>query len=518
MLLRTLLLLCFVFTSLLSKGQNEDSLVFTTFYYDDGSKSSEGYLKAGLPEGYWKSYYANGQLKTEGNRKNYQLDSLWTFYSEDGAKTVEISYKQDKKNGPKRTYKDAKVVRLDNFIEDKIENFSITYFSSGKIKKEIPFVEDNKNGLGYEFNENGTVITLLTYKNDVLTKKRSINRNDENGQKQGSWMDFHANRSTKVEGPYINDLKNGYWKYYTSKGNLIKVEKWIMGVLQENAQEVAKIDIRTELSPTTGNVVFKGAYRNDIEEGVHRIYDEDGNVISSKIFENGTALFEGIIDDQGRKQGPWKEFYPSGELKSKGDYKDNLKIRNWVYYFIDGKIEQTGDYRRGKPEGVWTWYFENRQVRISEEYVDGLEDGPSIEYNDTGAVIAQGNFIEGFKDGEWIYEVNDHKEVGKYFDDQRTGIWRHYYNSKLIIFEGIYENGLENGLHTYYYSNGQVKRRGKYSGGKKEGIWEYFRADGTKIITIEYLAGKEIKYNGEKISYGRRLDRELAKENKEENP
>lgn len=518
MLLRTLLLICFVFASLLSKSQTKDSLVFTTYFYDGGTKSSEGFLKDGQPEGYWKSFYQNGQIKTEGNRENYLLDSLWGFYSEEGKKIVEISYKEGKKHGPRKSYENEKVIRIDHYLEDNIEGISQQFFPEGQLKRELPYKKDKKEGQGFEYEINGRIITLLNYKADVLTKKRSINQIDDLGQKQSTWMTFYKNRALKVEGPYINDLKNGYWKFYTSKGNLIKVEKWIMGILQENAEEVAKIEIIQKLNPKTGELAFKGSYRNGKEEGVHRVYDENGNVISSIIYENGIVLFEGIVDDQGRKQGPWKEFYTDGKLKSKGEYKDNLKIRKWEYYFTNGKIEQEGSYLRGRAEGEWIWYHKNRQILRQEEYVDGFRDGPFVEYGDTASVITQGSYIEGLKDGEWIYQLNDYREKGSYFDGLRTGEWTHYQKTEtgeIVIFSGIYENGLENGLHVYYYNNGKEKRRGKYSAGKKEGIWDYYQKNGKKLISIEYAGGVEIKYNGEKISYGRRLDRELAKEAKQ---
>jgi antitoxin component YwqK of YwqJK toxin-antitoxin module len=512
MLLRTLLILPFVLASLLLSSQNTDSLEFKTYFYEGGAKSSEGYLKNGKPEGYWRSYYRNGKLKTEGNRKSYALDSVWSFYAQSGEKTVEITYQKGVKQGLTRTFKNQKVIREDNFVDDKIEGFSKEFFPSGELKNELPYKKNQKQGVGFEYDKSGKIITLNTYKANVLVKQRKINREDEQKQKQGMWMTFHKNRKVAIEGPYVNNLKNGYWKFYKSDGNLIKVEKWIMGVLQENASEVAKIEIKTTLNPETGTIATRGSYRNGEKEGVHREYDENGNVIGSKIYEKGFVLFEGIIDEQGRKQGPWKEFFRTGELKAEGKYKDDLKIRKWVYYYINGKVEQSGDYLRGKPEGIWKWYFEDGQVLLEEEYVDGLEDGPSVEYSDTSTVIAKGNYIEGLKDGEWFYQVNDYKEIGKYFDGQRTGTWTHYFDTDKVRFKGDYENGLESGFHVYYYDNEQVERRGKYAGGLKEGIWEYFEPDGTRTITIEYSAGVETKYNGEKISYGRRLDREIAKE------
>jgi uncharacterized protein len=46
----------------------------TQFRYPNGKVSSEGVLLNGKPEGYWKSYYEDGVLKSEGNRVGSQLD------------------------------------------------------------------------------------------------------------------------------------------------------------------------------------------------------------------------------------------------------------------------------------------------------------------------------------------------------------------------------------------------------------------------------------------------------------
>lgn len=513
MLLRVCLTQALVASCLLSFSQKEknDSLQFTTYYFESGGRSSEGYLREGRPDGYWKSYYRNGNLKAEGNRKNFLLDGPWIFYTEDGEKTVEINYVENQKNGLQKTFREDKVVKEETYVEDKLQGFSRHYyFPGGELEREVPFVNGQANGEGYEYNKQGRIITLLTYKAGVLTKKQSINRTDQQEQKQGIWMTFFPNRKVESEGPYVNDLKHGYWKFYQPNGNLKRVEKWVMGVLQENAAEVAKVEIKREIDPNTGKLAFKGAYRNGKPEGVHRQYNEEGEVISSKIYKDGIVLFEGIVDEQGRKQGPWKMYYTTGNLKAEGSYKDNLKVGKWLYYYMDGRVEQTGNYMNGLPDGLWTWTYENGQTWREEEYVMGEEDGPSVEYSDSGSVIAQGEYIEGFKEGKWVFEINDHREEGEYFEGERKGKWKYYYlhNDKLA-FEGEYESGLENGTHIFYYPDGNVKRRGNYSAGKKDGLWEYFNETGERIITIEYEDGEDVKYNGEKIRYGRRLDREL---------
>ncbi len=522
MILKTLPAVALILLGLCLSGgsalaQSDSSLRDTTYYYEGGAKSSEGYLRNGQPDGYWKSYYRNGNLKAEGNRENFKLDGPWIFYSEEGEKVVEINYEDGQKNGLRKTFSEGNVMKEETFVDDKLQGFTREYFVTGELQREIPFVDGKEKGQGYEYEKDGRIITLLTYKNGVLTKKQSINRYDKLEQKQGLWMAFFDNRKLREEGPYVNGLKNGYWKYYQANGNLKRVEKWVMGVLQENAQETAKIDVKRTINPQTGKLAFKGAYRNGKPDGVHRNYDDEGNVESAKIYDYGVLLFEGILDDQGRRQGKWKEYYPTGELKSEGEYKENLKVKKWVYYYIDGQIEQTGNYLRGLTDGVWTWFYPNGETWREEEYVVGDEDGPSIEYSDSGQVIAQGNYVEGFRDGKWTFEINDHREEGSFFEGERTGKWKHYYlKNNQLRFEGSFENGLENGMHTFYFPDGKLKKRGPYLAGQKDGIWEYYDENGARIITIEYESGQEVKYNGEKIRYGKRYERAVARDAEEE--
>ena len=56
-------------------------------------------MRDGKPDGYWKTYSEFGIVKSEGNRKNFQLDSAWKFYNEEGKLAFEFSYREGKKNG-----------------------------------------------------------------------------------------------------------------------------------------------------------------------------------------------------------------------------------------------------------------------------------------------------------------------------------------------------------------------------------------------------------------------------------
>ncbi len=98
--LKILFLVAFAIQSILVFSQKESktkSNAYNVFYYENGNISSEGSMRNGKPDGYWKNYYENAVLKSEGNRKDYMLDSIWKFYSYDGRLNLEISYKNGKK-------------------------------------------------------------------------------------------------------------------------------------------------------------------------------------------------------------------------------------------------------------------------------------------------------------------------------------------------------------------------------------------------------------------------------------
>ena len=45
------------------KAQVTNPNGYNTFLYDNGTKSSEGTMRDGKADGYWKNYYKNGKIK-----------------------------------------------------------------------------------------------------------------------------------------------------------------------------------------------------------------------------------------------------------------------------------------------------------------------------------------------------------------------------------------------------------------------------------------------------------------------
>jgi antitoxin component YwqK of YwqJK toxin-antitoxin module len=465
-------------------------------------------MKNGKPDGYWKTYYMTGVLKSEGNRKNHILDSIWIFYNNIGDTVKKINYVMGKKTGYLYTYNTDRtsnyeyignIISKELYINDKKQGASYYYYKSGKLKSTVEYKDNGKDGLAWEYDEKGKITSILRYRKGTLVEREKINRIDGNGFRQGTWKEFYNDILIK-EINYRDNKLDGLYKEYDRNGNLTLILRYKEGKLvEENNIEDEEIDLKNEYDENN-NVIYSGAYRKEIPIGIHRKYDINGIVINSYIYNDmGNKISEGIVDKEGRKVGDWKNFYNTGEVKSTGNYENNLKTGKWNYFFKNGNIEQTGEYLNGKPNGLWIWYYPDGTIEREEEFYNGKEEGLFVEYDEAGEVIAKGEYFDGEKEGEWYYKVGDHCEKGSYVIGLKDGKWKYFYDSGELNYEGNYIQGNPDGKHKYYYSNNVLKEEQFYVMGIREKHWKKFDEYGNLLITISYKNDREVRINGVKV-------------------
>lgn len=469
---------------------------YNVFYINDTIKVSEGLMRDGKPDGYWRNYYESGLLKSEGNRKNFKLDSLWKFYDENGKLMLEIEYVKGKKNGYRTTYQSSETIK-EHFVDDVKQGFSYVLFSNGSTKTKTPFVNGLEEGISKEYDIDGNIIQLITYKKGYITDRTRINRYDSEKMPHGRWVWYSPDEKVIIrEGNFKHGLKHGYFKEYDLDGNLLSATKYVDGEKFEKAEELQKLDVRTDYYPN-GNIKIVGTYTKDgIPEGVRREYNKNGEIEKSFIFRYGKIIGEGIFTDEGLKQGQWKEYYDDGNIKAQGEYVDNKRNGFWIFYYKNGTIEEKGKYIMGLPDSIWMWYYNDGKILRKENYYNGLRDGLLTEYDKSGNIITQGEYIEGKKDGKWLYNVGDSKDEIEYIDDLRNGWSRSYYPDGNLRYEGKYIDDNPNGDHNWYWENGKVKKQGQYVMGRKNGDWKKYDKTGILLISISYSGGREVKYDG----------------------
>jgi len=490
-----LILLCFCLAEIKILGQTQ----FMQYRYENGTVSSEGFLRDGKPDGYWKTYHTNGKLKSEGNRKNFQLDSTWNFYSNEGVIQKSISYAEDRKNGWERMYDEKGRCTEEYTNQNNIRNGRANwYFPTGELKKTVVFENNKEEGKATEYETDGRIITMLTYKNGFIYTEEKINRYDNQGKRTGVWKDLYEDGKLREEGNWAMGMRNGVFKFYTKKGELEKLERYENDVLIIDEASTAILDIRKEYFPN-GSIKEIGTYREGKKQGNFRIFDESGKETAGLLFDNDTLVGEGMIDSLGRRIGDWKLFYQDGKVRAQGKYVAGLREGSWIYFYPNGKQEQTGVYKMDWPTGMWKWYYASGSLHREEMYRNGREDGTSIEYDTLGVIINEGEFSAGARNGKWKLTVNDHREEGQFLDGERDGLWLWFYGNGNKMFEGEFQSGIPTGKHKYWYDNSQLEMTGKYKAGEMDGRWDYFDINGFPSMQLDYKEGKVVRINGQKI-------------------
>jgi len=483
------------------------------FYYETGEKSAEGNLKNGKPEGIWKNYYKNGNLKSIGNRKNHLLDSTWKFYKNGFLKEL-VNYKNNKKNGVYIKYLDSNIIYSKSiFYKDTLHGKHEIFYTSGKRKFLYQNIKGNFHGKAYKFREDSTIITTYLYNHGKLIRRKKINRFNSQNQREGEWQFYDKDGNLKESGRYKNGKRNGYFNIYSPDGQVNELVKYDMDILQTNPSEIMFQNL-DKIFYETGELHFTIA-KNSAKKrhGITQEYDKKGKKIMAFIYKNDTLFAKGKINKRGLRYGTWKYYYKGEKIIAKGKFSKDYKTKTWKYYFISGKLAQSGAYYKGKQTGKWTWYYKKdslnfdnfttsktRQIHKIENYRKGKKDGEFIEYGTDGKIITKGFYINGLQDGKWFYKVGDHTEKGNYFDGLKNGKWKHIYDNNQVGFRGNYVNGMEDGWHKYFYSNGKPSWNGKYNLGKKNGKWKRYNKQGILLVTYLYENGFLIKTDGNLIT------------------
>jgi antitoxin component YwqK of YwqJK toxin-antitoxin module len=490
-----------------SEGQENVLLKdgYTTFKYPNGTISSEGLIKDGKPEGYWKSYYVTGVLKSEGKRSNHMLDSIWIFFDQTGDTTEKISYLYGKKNGWYYKYKRDPSEGLfiwsqELYAGDQKEGIASIFFPDGSVKQTFTYYDGKKEGLSKEFDNTGSIITLLEYHNDFLVSRERINRTDAKKLKQGPWKEFYPDGKIKVEKTYTDDLLHGYYKEYDEKGNLIMTMLYEKGaIVKSKVEDETEIEISNKYNQK-GTLIYSGAYRQNVPVGVHRQFGPDGKIINALVYnDNGLLVSQGIVDEAGNFNGRWKDFYADSTVKAEGQYTNNRRTGSWKFYNIQGKLEQTGSYNAGRPDGIWKWFYPGGAVLREEEYFQGEREGAYTEYTENGDIITTGEYLAGEKNGPWKYKSGNLTEEGNYITGLKDGLWKAYYPNGKLRFKGNYIQGNPDGIQTYYFDDGRLKEEQNYDNGIRNKVWKKYDEEGTVILAIAYKNDVEVSINGVRI-------------------
>lgn len=105
-------------------------------------------------------------------------------------------------------------------------------------------------------------------------------------------------------------------------------------------------------------------------------------------FGDGTIKLKFTVDDAGKKQGAYVEFYPTGKNKLKATYKDDELDGLRTEYTEQGKVRLTANYKAGKLHGVSTELTDKGDKKQTLTYKDGQLDGKVVHYEGGVAILS----------------------------------------------------------------------------------------------------------------------------------
>lgn len=123
-----------------------------------------------------------------------------------------------------------------------------------------------------------------------------------------------------------------------------------------------------------------------------------------------------IIDQDSLKQGVWREFHNSGNLKNEVVYKNGKKQGVEISWYASGCLKQETFFNKGIIDGPITFYNKQCKKELIENYRNGVKEGIEISYYNNGHIRAEGNYKKGNLDG--VYKV--YTKAGKFSFESRT--------------------------------------------------------------------------------------------------
>jgi antitoxin component YwqK of YwqJK toxin-antitoxin module len=111
-----------------------------------------------------------------------------------------------------------------------------------------------------------------------------------------------------------------------------------------------------------------------------------------------TGKEQGSFKD-GKRVGPWVDYYNNGQLMWKGNFTDSKMDGAWFRYHNNGRLETKGTYKDGKRVGLWVTYHQNGRLSGKGTYKNRKKEGPWVNYNEDGTVWEKytGTYKNGVK-------------------------------------------------------------------------------------------------------------------------
>ena len=84
--------------------------------------------------------------------------------------------------------------------------------------------------------------------------------------------------------------------------------------------------------------------------------------------ESGALKIEGIQNEKGNRQGLWISYYENGTKWSESYYVDGKRDGHSLTFYPNGQVRYIGEYKNDEQVGSWKFYDEEGELTNEENY------------------------------------------------------------------------------------------------------------------------------------------------------
>lgn len=265
------------------------------------------------------------------------------------------------------------------------------------------------------------------------------------------------------------------------------VDLWNAALSNRKILSADYLKIKTSDKNLAESLAFLSKVRSDQDKG-----------IVTKLASKGTIEVRYQVKN-GKKNGWFEEYLPTGELCSRCHYVDDQLDGPYERYTLQGNLYSRYHYTKGVLNGPYQEDgFIGNKLHKKCTYKNGVLDGPYYEVDgpwtleDQTLIKKEGVYKDGkFTGIEKTFSRRDQSicEVA-YEDDHKHGPFVEYYDKEqtMIKTKGTYRHGHLYGLYETYYPNGGVHERIRFDYmGEAQGIGQLFTPDGKEKSRHFYL-------------------------------
>lgn len=241
-----------------------------------------------------------------------------------------------------------------------------------------------------------------------------------------------------------------------------------------------------------------------------------GAMSSEEGYKKNQIIEEGEYHDN-KRQGIWKKYFPTGDLKSEITYSDNHPLGDYKVFYVDGQVEEegywlvnrnTGDFKRyhengklsqeflfnstGKRHGEQKYYGENGKIVLSVEIDRGVVHGVYKTFYADGTIREEKRMTNGaLEEGSLVNypptrKNTDMAQAPDLLKNETKPVQSDKPN--LVAFDS-------NGNNTLYNKDKQVTQVGKFKNGRlRDGKWYRYDENGLLRRVEVYKEGRFIGY------------------------